>query len=133
MEKIQDLLDRSKTNLKVAEDKVKGIFIQDVTEEIGHPPHLNSSSKLLSKIAELNQTLRLTIVNLRDDVIHEISEEDEDSVKHAKIYHKIAVHHKEVSDEAEELANLHKTYTQKEVNELLRDKNIKSLKITGQK
>jgi len=32
MEKIQDLLDRSKTNLKVAEDKVKGIFIQDVTE-----------------------------------------------------------------------------------------------------
>ena len=27
MEKIQDLLDRSKTNLKVAEDKHKGIFI----------------------------------------------------------------------------------------------------------
>ena len=33
MEKIQDLLDRSKTNLKVAEDKLKGIFIQDVTEQ----------------------------------------------------------------------------------------------------
>ncbi len=32
MEKIQDLLDRSKTNLKVAEDKMRGIFIQDVTE-----------------------------------------------------------------------------------------------------
>lgn len=27
MEKIQDLLDRSKTNLKVSEDKVRGIFI----------------------------------------------------------------------------------------------------------
>ena len=27
MEKIQDLLDRSKTNLKVAEDKQRGIFI----------------------------------------------------------------------------------------------------------
>lgn len=32
MEKIQDLLDRSKTNLKVNEDKQRGIFIQDVTE-----------------------------------------------------------------------------------------------------
>mmetsp|Transcript_1850 Transcript_1850/g.1293 ORF Transcript_1850/g.1293 Transcript_1850/m.1293 type:complete len:107 (-) Transcript_1850:2274-2594(-) len=32
MEKIKDLIDPKKTNLKVHEDKVKGIFIEDVTE-----------------------------------------------------------------------------------------------------
>jgi len=32
MEKIKDLLDPSKTNLKVNEDKVKGLYIADVTE-----------------------------------------------------------------------------------------------------
>ena len=32
MEKIKDLLDPMKTNLKVHEDKVKGIYIQDATE-----------------------------------------------------------------------------------------------------
>jgi kinesin family protein 5 len=32
MEKIKDLLDPSKTNLKVHEDKVKGLYINDVTE-----------------------------------------------------------------------------------------------------
>lgn len=32
MEKIKDLLDPSKTNLKVHEDKVKGLYIQDATE-----------------------------------------------------------------------------------------------------
>ena len=32
MEKIKDLLDPAKTNLKIHEDKVKGIYIQDVTE-----------------------------------------------------------------------------------------------------
>lgn len=32
MERIKDLLDPSKTNLKVHEDKVKGLYIQDVTE-----------------------------------------------------------------------------------------------------
>jgi len=31
-EKIKDLLDPTKTNLKIHEDKVKGIYIQDVTE-----------------------------------------------------------------------------------------------------
>ncbi len=33
MEKIKDLLDPSKTNLKIHEDKVKGIYIAEVTEE----------------------------------------------------------------------------------------------------
>ena len=32
MEKIKDLLDPTKTNLKIHEDKIKGIYIQDVTE-----------------------------------------------------------------------------------------------------
>lgn len=32
MEKLKDLLDPSKTNLKVHEDKVKGLYIQDCTE-----------------------------------------------------------------------------------------------------
>lgn len=32
MEKIKDLLDPKKTNLKVHEDKVKGLYIQDVSE-----------------------------------------------------------------------------------------------------
>ena len=32
MEKIKDLLDPTKTNLKVHEDKVKGLYISDVTE-----------------------------------------------------------------------------------------------------
>jgi kinesin family protein 5 len=32
MEKLKDLLDPSKTNLKVHEDKVKGLYISDVTE-----------------------------------------------------------------------------------------------------
>lgn len=32
MEKIKDLLDPKKTNLKVHEDKVKGLYISDVTE-----------------------------------------------------------------------------------------------------
>ena len=32
MEKIQDLLDQTKTNLKVGETKEKGIYIVDVTE-----------------------------------------------------------------------------------------------------
>jgi kinesin family protein 5 len=32
MEKIKDLMDPKKTNLKIHEDKVKGIYIEDVTE-----------------------------------------------------------------------------------------------------
>lgn len=32
MEKIKDLLDPSKTNLKVHEDKVKGLYIDNCTE-----------------------------------------------------------------------------------------------------
>lgn len=32
MEKVKDLLDPTKTNLKVHEDKVKGIYINEVTE-----------------------------------------------------------------------------------------------------
>mmetsp|Transcript_33909 Transcript_33909/g.33015 ORF Transcript_33909/g.33015 Transcript_33909/m.33015 type:complete len:90 (+) Transcript_33909:229-498(+) len=32
MEKVKDLIDPKKTNLKVHEDKVKGIYIEDVTE-----------------------------------------------------------------------------------------------------
>ena len=32
MEKIQDLLDRSKTNLQIGDDTVRGIYIKDVTE-----------------------------------------------------------------------------------------------------
>ena len=32
MEKIKDLLDPSKTNLKIHEDKVKGLYVEDVTE-----------------------------------------------------------------------------------------------------
>ena len=32
MEKIKDLLDPTKTNLKVHEDKVKGLYIAEVTE-----------------------------------------------------------------------------------------------------
>ena len=33
MEKIRDLLDISKTNLKIREDKARGVYIQDVTEK----------------------------------------------------------------------------------------------------
>ena len=33
MEKIKDLLDPTKTNLKIHEDKMRGIYIADVTEE----------------------------------------------------------------------------------------------------
>lgn len=32
MEKLKDLLDPSKTNLKIHEDKIKGIYIHEVTE-----------------------------------------------------------------------------------------------------
>lgn len=32
MEQIKDLFDPKKTNLKVHEDKIKGIYIEDVTE-----------------------------------------------------------------------------------------------------
>ena len=32
MEKIRDLLDTTKTNMQIKQDKVRGIFIGDVTE-----------------------------------------------------------------------------------------------------
>jgi len=32
MENIRDLLDKEKTNLKIREDKTRGIYIQDATE-----------------------------------------------------------------------------------------------------
>jgi kinesin family protein 5 len=32
MEKVKDLIDPKKSNLKIHEDKVKGIYIDDVTE-----------------------------------------------------------------------------------------------------
>lgn len=33
MQKIRDLLDSSKTDLKIRENKAKGVYMQDVTEE----------------------------------------------------------------------------------------------------
>ena len=33
MEKIKDLLDPAKNNLKIREDKIKGIYIEDLTEQ----------------------------------------------------------------------------------------------------
>lgn len=32
MEKLRDLLDNSKTNLRIREDKVRGIYIEDSSE-----------------------------------------------------------------------------------------------------
>lgn len=32
MEKVKDLLDPKKTNLKIHEDKIKGIYVDDLTE-----------------------------------------------------------------------------------------------------
>jgi len=41
MEKIRDLLNVKKNNLHVREDKIKGIYIQDVTE-----PYVSSEEEI---------------------------------------------------------------------------------------
>ncbi len=60
MEKVKDLLDPKKINLKVHEDKVKGIYIEDVTETyVGEEQEVYD----LMKIGNDNRSIGVTDMN----------------------------------------------------------------------
>mmetsp|Transcript_35999 Transcript_35999/g.6467 ORF Transcript_35999/g.6467 Transcript_35999/m.6467 type:complete len:106 (-) Transcript_35999:871-1188(-) len=60
MERIKDLLDPTKTNLRISEDRTRGIFIQDLTEE-----YVSSEEELLEimRIGESNREVGATNMN----------------------------------------------------------------------
>jgi kinesin family member 5 len=60
MEKIKDLIDPKKTNLKIHEDKVKGIYIEDVTETyVGEEQEVYE----IMKVGNDNRSIGVTDMN----------------------------------------------------------------------
>lgn len=59
MEKLRDLLDNSKTNLRIREDKVRGIYIEDSTEM-----YVSSASEIFDIIetGNKNRTIAITVI-----------------------------------------------------------------------
>ena len=69
MEKIKDLLDPAKTNLKVHEDKIKGIYISDVTETyVGEDIEVYD----IMKIGNDNRAIGVTDMNSQSSRSHSI-------------------------------------------------------------
>mgnify|MGYP002368571912 FL=1 len=60
MEKLRDLLDVSKSDLKIRSDKKKGIYIEDLTENyISEPEEVFD----MMKIAQVNRAICATNMN----------------------------------------------------------------------
>jgi kinesin family protein 5 len=60
MEKLRDLLDVSKNDLKIRSDKKKGIYIEDLTENyISEPDEVFD----MMKIAQVNRAICATNMN----------------------------------------------------------------------
>lgn len=69
MEKLRDLLDVSKSDLKIRSDKKKGIFIEDLTENyISEPEEIFD----MLKIAQVNRAICATNMNERSSRSHMI-------------------------------------------------------------
>lgn len=69
MEKLKDLLDPSKTNLKVHEDKVKGLYIQDATETyVGDEEEVFE----IMKMGNDNRAIGVTDMNKQSSRSHSI-------------------------------------------------------------
>ncbi|CDW78179.1 kinesin heavy chain [Stylonychia lemnae] len=69
MERVKDLLDPMKTNLKVHEDKVKGIYIQDVTETyVGDEDEVYD----IMKVGNENRAIGVTDMNKQSSRSHSI-------------------------------------------------------------
>ena len=58
MEKLRDLLDNSKTNLRIREDKVRGIYIEDSSESF-----VSSAEEIFDIIeaGNSNRTIAMTV------------------------------------------------------------------------
>lgn len=69
MEKIKDLLDSSKDNLKIHEDKSKGVYIADVTET-----YVAEEMEVfeIMKIGNSNRTVAATLMNQESSRSHSI-------------------------------------------------------------
>lgn len=67
MEKIKDLLDPKKTNLKIHEEKNKGIFIEDVTETyVGEETEVFE----IMKLGNENRAIGVTNMNSQSSRSH---------------------------------------------------------------
>jgi kinesin family protein 5 len=69
MEKIKDLIDPSKDNLKIHEDKAKGVYIADVTET-----YITDESAVYQymKIGNSNRSISATLMNAESSRSHSI-------------------------------------------------------------
>ena len=67
MEKVKDLLDPNKTNLKIHEDKVKGIYVEDVTETyVGEEQEVYE----IMKVGNDNRAIGVTDMNKQSSRSH---------------------------------------------------------------
>ena len=69
MEKIRDLIDPSKDNLKVHEDKQKGVYMQDITEK-----YISDENEIygLMKLGNSNRSISATLMNAESSRSHSI-------------------------------------------------------------
>lgn len=69
MEKIRDLFDATKTNLKIHEDKKKGVYIQDINEK-----YIADESEVydLMKVGNSNRSISATLMNAESSRSHSI-------------------------------------------------------------
>lgn len=69
MEKLRDLLDTTKTNLQIKQDKVRGIFIGDVTER-----YISSQEEIIDimKIGNENRKVASTKMNDQSSWSHSL-------------------------------------------------------------
>ena len=69
MEKVRDLLDTTKTNMQIKQDKVRGIFIGDVTER-----YISSQEEIIDimKIGNDNRKVASTKMNDQSSWSHSL-------------------------------------------------------------
>ena len=69
MEKIKDLIDPSKDNLRVHEDKQKGVYLQDVSEK-----YIADENEVyeLMKLGNSNRSISATLMNAESSRSHSI-------------------------------------------------------------
>lgn len=69
MEKIKDLLDTSKDNLKIHEDKTRGVYIADVTET-----YVSEELEVqeIMKLGNSNRSISATLMNAESSRSHSI-------------------------------------------------------------
>ena len=69
MEKIKDLIDTNKDNLRVHEDKQKGVYLQDVTEKF-----IADENEVydLMKLGNSNRSISATLMNAESSRSHSI-------------------------------------------------------------